>query len=94
MLYLENQNFNILCSKCGKRYDFPSKNISLETYTSERSIGKEIEHFWNYSGKCPSCSFPNFFHIIAYEYPPGILCYKEKHTTNCNIKDYSIKVKQ
>lgn len=91
MIYLSNKTIQCLCCNCGVRHQINAESLTKQTYAKERSLGDEIEHIWEYTGKCPTCDKHIHFDILAYEYPATAMNWKDFNAVNCSIGFKSIK---
>jgi hypothetical protein len=54
-------------------------------------MGDEIEYTWNFILDCPQCKKYNAFDIVAYEYPPSVMNWKDYIRYTASIRFSDIK---
>ena len=76
----------IRCKKCSKLYKISPDDFGKpKTNSDERSMGYETQYIWKYEFNCDQCENELKITIEVYEYPIGILNYKEFHAEGCLI---------
>ena len=89
---LELKKCHLRCHTCGSEFNAPS-DLEAETDSDERNMGAQIGYIWAYEDKCPNCQSPYTFEINAWEYPIGVLNYKEQECTGVTL-EYEVDVAQ
>ncbi|PWJ68140.1 MULTISPECIES: hypothetical protein [unclassified Fibrobacter] len=77
------------CDKCGRAFDVDVQ-YTLDD-SNERSMGEEKIRKADIDVKCPSCGNLISGCIKYWEYPPGMIDYKDdSHLEGGNVEDYGV----
>lgn len=92
MIDILNDFIDVHCNKCGIHHNILRKDFvtPIKDYAL-KSMGDEIEYLWQFRVNCPACNRLNSFDILAYEYPPKFMNWKDHTNYGGSIRMSAIK---